>query len=157
MRLLLQANKEHENIQHFSAKNNIFFRKLFGVMLIITQWQTVQFGSWRELSSSGIVLGRILSKGPSHHRAVSWSSPRPIRRSGCASWPMRRHEVTSPTEAGNRIQMSPNTLHSVWPSINIFYELLTEIKPVVLERGCCIHCHNESYECLLEILFPGRK
>ena len=99
-------------------------------MLIITQWQTVQFGSWRELSSSGIVLGRILSKGPSHQRAVSWSSPRPIRRSGCASWPMRRHEVTSPTEAGNRIQMSPNTLQSMWPSINIFYELLTEIKPL---------------------------
>ena len=52
---------------NFSQKI-IYIEHYFRVMLIITQWQTVQFGSWRELSSSGIVLGRILSKGPSHHQ-----------------------------------------------------------------------------------------
>ena len=42
------------------------FTKLFLTMLIIVWWQTAQFGSWWELSRSGIVLGRTQLAAPSH-------------------------------------------------------------------------------------------
>ena len=130
--LILQVNKEHNNV-HFQPKNNISNTLYLRVMLIIVWWQTVQFGSWRGLSPSGIVLGRILSKGPSHNQSCRMiHMSRPMRRLGCDCWPIRSQELPSPNGARFRIKMSTNTVQSVCPSINSFISFFYRRKTSLL-------------------------